>query len=361
MLAALALTGEAALAADLTGYKATTLPTPSPTPMDSALPSALPGASMTLPIGPRLQWNANYGYCGEVSFISAGLYYGQYCSQFTARALASPGVLQSRQNSQLLLGVNDVKAAAAMHLAATPWKAARGNTSKDFLNWVSAQILAGHPVAMGVYMNQYLFYRTTAGDPDYDHIVPVVAVSDIDLSSNGTPIYDAASTLTLGDNGLWSLAANPPSLFEYVYGEFQLSRPQANLQSSPIYSVPASVTNYGIAFTGVLDLNKDTVPVRVTTDVNSELPAIKNGATIAPAPSRVNLTITVTVPDQNVEYNVYRYNDFKNVPDSKFNASVAKSATHWRIPRNAGPTYVIKLAILSNETAVFRAVRATAP
>jgi hypothetical protein len=62
-----------------------------------------------------------------------------------------------------------------------------------------------------------------------------------------------------------------------------------------------------------------------------------------------------------VEYNVYRYNDFKNVPDSKFNASVGKSTTHWRIPRNAGPTYTIKLAILSNETAVFRAVRVTAP
>ncbi len=33
-----------------------------------------------LDIPPRFQWNANNGYCGEVSFISAGLYYGQYCS-----------------------------------------------------------------------------------------------------------------------------------------------------------------------------------------------------------------------------------------------------------------------------------------
>lgn len=364
LLAATTVSGTA-LAADLTAYSVTAGAQPTPAATDStALPNALPGASATLPIGPRLQWNANFGYCGEVSFISAGLYYGQYCSQFTARALASPGVLQSRQNSQLLLGVNDTRAAAAMHLAVTPWKAARGSTSKDFLNWVSAQILAGRPVAMGVYMNQYLFYRDKspkAGDPDYDHIVPVVAVADIDLAANGAPIYDPSSTLTLGDNGLWTLAVNPPSFFNYAYGEFQFTRAQANSPDSPIYSLPTGITNYGMAFTGVLDLNKDTVPVRVTTDVNSELPAMKNGSNTAPAPSKVNLTITVTIPDQSVEYNVYRYNDFKNVPDSKFNASVAKSFTHWRIPRNAGATYVIKLAILSNETAVFRAVRVTAP
>jgi hypothetical protein len=31
---------------------------------------------VTNPIPPRTQWKANWGYCGEVSFISAGLYYG---------------------------------------------------------------------------------------------------------------------------------------------------------------------------------------------------------------------------------------------------------------------------------------------
>ncbi|MFZ8911013.1 MAG: hypothetical protein ACO20A_10210, partial [Candidatus Nanopelagicales bacterium] len=41
-------------------------------------------------MAPRLQWNANGGYCGEVSFISAGMRYGQYTSQWTARSLASP-------------------------------------------------------------------------------------------------------------------------------------------------------------------------------------------------------------------------------------------------------------------------------
>src|SRR5579859_5092677 len=71
---------------------------------------------------PRLQWNENYGYCGEVSLIVAGLYYGQYCSQFTARALASPHLPQSAKGSQLLLGINDKAAATAMALASLEYK-----------------------------------------------------------------------------------------------------------------------------------------------------------------------------------------------------------------------------------------------
>ena len=60
----------------------------------AAEPSPLP-YHFTHNIAPRLQWNENSGYCGETSFISAGLHFGQYCSQFTARSLASPGVNQA--------------------------------------------------------------------------------------------------------------------------------------------------------------------------------------------------------------------------------------------------------------------------
>lgn len=42
--------------------------------------TAIIAAEWKLDIPPRYQWNANNGYCGEVSFISVGLYYGQYCS-----------------------------------------------------------------------------------------------------------------------------------------------------------------------------------------------------------------------------------------------------------------------------------------
>lgn len=65
-------------------------------------------------MSPRFQWNANSGYCGETAFISAGMRFGQYTSQWTARSLASPGVDQWKPSSQLLLGVNDLRAAKAI-------------------------------------------------------------------------------------------------------------------------------------------------------------------------------------------------------------------------------------------------------
>src|SRR5580692_10667511 len=65
-------------------------------------------------IPPRYQWDANNGYCGEVSLISAGLYYGQYVSQYDIRALAIKNVPQN--DGQLLIGLNDQYAASQLHL-----------------------------------------------------------------------------------------------------------------------------------------------------------------------------------------------------------------------------------------------------
>jgi len=45
--------------------------------------------SVSLDLPTQVQWPANFGYCGEISFIVAGLYYGQYLSQYDARALVS--------------------------------------------------------------------------------------------------------------------------------------------------------------------------------------------------------------------------------------------------------------------------------
>ena len=140
-------------------------------------------------IPPRYQWNHNYGYCGEVSMISAGLYYGQYISQYDARAAAS-NAPQNEYRSQLLLGVNDLRAAERMRLAAVRWDVPSRKDSKQFLAWVKVHVLRGEPVAIGIYMNQFRFYGNRnpwAGSPQYDHIVPVVGMGgdDITFSDNG--------------------------------------------------------------------------------------------------------------------------------------------------------------------------------
>jgi len=311
-------------------------------------------------IPPRLQWNANFGYCGEVSFISAGLYYGQYLSQYTARAVASQNTPQYLRKSQLLLGVNDQYAAEQMHLNAVVWNTKKGKRTNQFLKWVKKNVLKGFPVVIGIYTNEYLFYgikNPNAGDPDYDHIVSVFGIgSNQPLKSSG---YNKNDIIYFSDNGLWGSPVDPPYIFSYPVGQFQASRREANSKNGNIYSLANDGKNYGIKFTGVMDLNGDTLPVRVTTNRNDEEPEIKNGTNIEPPPMPLMLTITVSHLEPGVPYNLYRYNQLDLVPNSNFNGLADQAYEHWSIQIDTGTAFVMTQNILSDEIADYRAVRAS--
>lgn len=318
--------------------------------------------SLVNPIPPRLQWNANFGYCGEVSFISAGLYYGQYLSQYTARSIASNSTPQNKPASQLLLGVNDTYAAEQMHLNAIAWGGGSQTSTHEFLVWIKNHVAQKQPVIIGVYTNEYLFYNNTnknGGDPDYDHIVPVIAVS----SSHSLPNknYYRNDIITFSDNGLWNPTGTPTYLFSYPFSSFQATRAQANNPNGSVYSLPDHVGNYGIAITGVIDLYGNTLPVRLTTNINNELPSIKNGTNTAPSPEEIILTITVSGLEPGVNYYLYRYNDMAKVPNSHFNAQASNASYQLPFSIETGHTFVISEHILSNEVAAYRAVKATAP
>ena len=322
-----------------------------------------PNAYMvTNPIPPRLHWDANFGYCGEVSFISAGLYYGQYISQYDARALASPGVPQNQKDSQLLLGKNVVGVAAAMHLNAVRWDTWTEISTPQFLAWVKDNVAQGYPVAMGIYMNYYRFYgarKPDVGDPLYDHIVPVFAVSsDQSLPSD---VYDARDTLSFNDNGEWEQQGVYTYQFTYRMGPFPKSRRAANAPDGAIYSISNSGRNFGVAFTGVVDTDHDTVPVRVATSVNHEKPAIANGSSVRPPPTPLTLTITVSGLTPGVVYKLYRYDSFSMTPNDHFNANAGNAAETWTVDIAAGSTYTISEAIMSDDEAIYRAVPASAP
>lgn len=327
-------------------------------------PAPTQGATYTVanPLPPRLQWLANDGYCGEESFVSAGLYYGQYISQYDARALAGKNAPQNTTASQLLLGVNDVAAAKAMHLTATAFNTAAQTDTSSFLKWVKGNVAAGYPVAIGVYTNEFRFYGRTnplAGDPDYDHIVTVTGVSS-KLPLTGPVAYYADDVLTFSDHGLWTGTPTglPQYLFSYAFGAFPASRRQANAARGAVYSLPIG-RNYGIAITGIADLKRETVPVRLTTSVNSETPAMVNGSTARPAAKPVTLTITLSNLTPGKAYNLYRYNTMAAVPESSFNAAAAKAAQKWTIVAT-GATYTMTQTIMSNEIAVYRPVPVTA-
>ena len=328
---------------------------------------ARPAAATTYTAGsrlpPRIQWNANYGYCGETAFVSAGLYYGQYISQYDARAIASKNTRQSLESSQLLLGVNDVAAAKAMHLNATAFNTAKQPTSRAFLTWVKSNVVAGSPVVIGVFANQSRFYGTAnlnAGDTEYDHIVTVTGITST-RSLTGPTTYYADDVLTFNDGGLWTgTNGQPQNSFSYSFGTFATTRQRANSKTGAVYSLKSGA-NYGIAITGIIDLNRDTVPVRLTTSVNAETPTMVDGSNTRPAAKPVTLTITVSSLKPGTTYNLYRYSSMANVPDSTFNANAAKAAQKWTITIPSGSTYTMTQTINSNEIAVYRAVPAGAP
>ena len=318
----------------------------------------------SLPIPSRLQWNGNYGYCGEVSFISAGLYYGQYVSQYDARAITSPNVSQTSENSQLLIGLNDTATATSMRLAYIRPTGSALKNSPAFLAWIKDKIASGAPVIIGIFMNQNRFYgiqNLSAGDSDYDHIVTVTGF--ISTHTPTTPAtYYSDDRIIFEDHGLWKRTTNglPPYFFQYPLSSFQQTRRAANANTSEVYSLK-NASNYGIAITGVVDTDKKTVPVRLTTSPNLESPAIRDGSNIRPAASPLTLTITVSGLTPGVLYNLYRYDNVAKIPTASFNANTAKAAQKWAIRIVSGSTYVQSLTIQSNETAAFRAVPASAP
>lgn len=157
-------------------------------------------------LGPRLQWEANDGYCGEVSTVMALLKFGSYMSQYDVRAIATRDGNQSIDF--YLVGENDAAAAAKLRLAHIEYPNTCSSTrprrcSMEYLAWVKKMVRRGHAVTITVYMNSFLFFNTSAphaGEPDYDHIVSVLSVE----SAYDDDEYHDTDILTLDDHGLWA-------------------------------------------------------------------------------------------------------------------------------------------------------------
>jgi hypothetical protein len=184
-------------------------------------------------VAPRLQWNANNGYCGEVSFISAGLRFGQYCSQYTARRMASPSYSQTNAESQLLLGATNADSAPAgrspssvaafaarrMRLEAVEFPSATQTSSHQFLNWIKDNFLRGRVVIIGVFNNGIALEEWTGrtdGDSEYDHIVPVLQLGSDAPFSEHPDRYRLRDVVTISDNGLYGPVGDPPQ-YQFLY------------------------------------------------------------------------------------------------------------------------------------------------
>jgi hypothetical protein len=316
----------------------------------------------------RYQWNENNGYCGESSLIAAGLYYGQYFSQYDARAIAakdpSSPVPNAQTDCQLLLGQNDGYTASQMHLDATSWSTEGASSTKDFLSWVKKMVAKGYPVAIGVYTNEYLFYGDTnpnAGQQDYDHIV---TVTRIDAKDPEGP-YSDDDRIFFDDHALWNPDnKNPPYIFSYTFKEFQKSREEANAKNGPIYSLcnDSSIGNFAIAIKGVKEEGEERYlkPVFITPSTNREWPEIFDGSNERPMATPLSLSIQVSDLKPGERYHIYKYNDETAVPNSRFNANADKACQTWSFLAE-GTSHTFTDPILSSDQAIYRVVSADAP
>lgn len=332
-------------------------------------------------VAPRLQWNANNGYCGEVSFISAGLHFGQYCSQYTARRMASPSYSQTNAESQLLLGATNADsaptgrspssvaafAARRMRLEAIEFPSATQTSSHQFLNWIKDNFLRGRIVIIGVFNNGIALEEWASridGDSEYDHIVPVLQLGSEAPFSEYSDRYRPRDVVTISDNGLYGPFGDPPQyqfLYSYRFPRFLGTRSQANNpRGSPMYLLKNRPANYGIAIVGPLDLDNVTVPVTLAASTNAE-PEMDDGMDAPPGPAPLTLTATVVVADASKAWKVYCYTNFADVPVANFNA-LSNSATQiWDIPVGAPATHTYIVRTNTAATIVFRAVPADAP
>jgi hypothetical protein len=311
----------------------------------------------------RFQWNEFGGYCGEVSMISAGLYYGQYLSQYAVRRIASPG---GNQNSQLLLGMNDTAAAKALRLK---HEAHTSADSQEFLAWVKHHVAQGHPVIIGIMDNSNILGGSE--DPEYDHIVPVMGFSSNKPLTEG---YDPSDEILFSDNGLYTPNASGGNVqctprekdriqyyFSYPLSQFLKTREHLE-NSSQVYALlkdPDSALkryNYGIAIIGV-EGDDETLPARVDTNVDYEAPCIGPKGD-RPEPMSLKLTITISQMKSGVEYNVYRYNHVDDVPRGQFNKNSKKGSLWKSVSVQGGGEWSETFQIKSDEEVFFRVVKA---
>ncbi len=218
-------------------------------------------------VQPFYQWESNNGYCGETSLIEAGLSNGQYMSQFNARLICGTGLSQAGTpgacfahaltpdyNAQLLIedpgtGVTgpNTYADAALCMANSrlngttfPYTTQRTGTAgyRQYMSWIKQKVINGEQVTIAVLVNG-------GSDPQYDHIVAVVAIGTNNAPTDAT--YYRDDVLYFDDHGAYTLrgihsALNPgippgagtddtgctPYVYGYTFASLAQTRSGAN-------------------------------------------------------------------------------------------------------------------------------------
>lgn len=283
---------------------------------------------------PFYQWENNYGYCGEVSMMEAGLNNGQWMSQFNARLICGTGLSQSGPkgacaahhgnpdyNAQLLIedpgtGVSgpNAYADAAQCLSNSRLSASTYNYSaqssgmagyEEYMSWLKQEAIAGHLVTVAILLKG-------GSSTQYDHEVAVIKIGTNHSPTDAT--YYPDDVLYFDDHGVFTLSgatftSNPaippgagsdstgctPYVFGYSFASLANTRAGANGKSAQAYSaiIPgdriihtftggsgydsveiSGPHNYGFSVAGPADPTGVTLPVAL----NIAGPTITKGA-----------------------------------------------------------------------------------
>jgi hypothetical protein len=272
-------------------------------PCNQSLIDRLPPATSyyiypRVPVQPFYQWENNYGYCGEVSLMQAGLANGEWMSQYDTRLVCGTGLGQSgppvttdafcavnknvaNYNAEVLFelphtGVAGTTeawgsmplCAANMRLNSTyyPYAGVAASQPADqctgssassacpgyqaYMSWVKQQVILGNTVTVGVLIKDVVY----SGD-QYDHEVTVVKIGT--NHSPTDPAYYPDDVLYFEDHGVYwyngsvgqdDTAPEPPPgsgsntrectpyIFGYTFGELGKTGAQA-ASASHVYSI----------------------------------------------------------------------------------------------------------------------------
>lgn len=342
-------------------------------------------------IPPRFQWYGNNGYCGETGIITAGLYYGQYVSQYDVRHLALvadyPDSAKSiSQDDQISFNKpeSSSNAVETTHMLRLKTDAIATKNHQDFLCWVKKNVAMGYPVMIGVLNNVIILGEDTSvtgGDSQYDHIVPVIGFASKHplLDKNNKATYYPDDIILFSDNGIYTPCGNiqcvpaPDSCVPYYYparlDTFIKTRREAN--SRGIYALQKDLCGscflYGVGFPGLAeDGPAKYYPVRMTSSLNYEAgcnvlvsdsftgadtccmyqgPAFGQGTqNLKPNPGSFDLVATVSGLTKGGKYTLLRFENEKDIPGKPAEKTDFTAA---------GSTHVVRRHLASSYEKVF--------
>ena len=252
----------------------------------------------TLDVPPRYMWGwDSTGYCGEMSFQSHGIYWGNWVSEENVR--------NSEGGNEILIGVNDITAAKKLKFTYDEWDFNNKKQPqwKGYIQWVRSHIDKGNIVVGGLYLR---YDKKTHSDPDYDHIVPIIGYR---TDSNDTVIG-------LFYNDLY--VTNGPRLLnipEDIHSRKECLQ-TAVAQQPYGYCLPRAVT-YGIALTGIQDLKKETFRTTLILASNSE-PDWGKEDNRHQQPVSMKISAKIEGLTVGKKYSLLRFDSIEALPSSDF-------------------------------------------